>query len=141
MAIQNDELRAFADATRLDANEANEVLIGRIGQDLHDGPIQLVSLLMLRLTELAPKASEEKRNKAVAAVRVLAQDIIRELRTLSTGLVLPEIGNLGLRETIELAINRHENLTGTTVKARIGTLPQQVSGALKTWCIASFRNP
>ena len=55
MAIQNDELRAFADATRLDANEANEVLIGRIGQDLHDGPIQLVSLLMLRLTELAPK--------------------------------------------------------------------------------------
>ena len=132
MAIQNDELRAFADATRLDANEANEVLIGRIGQDLHDGPIQLVSLLMLRLTELAPKASEEKRNKAVAAVRTLAQDIIRELRTLSTGLVLPEIGNLGLRETIELAINRHENLTGTTVEARIGTLPQQVSGALKT---------
>jgi signal transduction histidine kinase len=30
-----------------------------------------------------------------------------------------------------LAINRHENLTGTTVEARIGTLPQQVSGALK----------
>lgn len=131
MAIQNDELRALAEATRLDANEANEALIGRIGQDLHDGPIQLVSLLMLRLTEFGPKASEEKRTKAVVAVRTLAQDIISELRTLSSGLVLPEIGNLGLRETIELAINRHENLTGTTVETKIGTLPQQVSSALK----------
>ena len=131
MAIQNDELRALAEATRLDANEANEALIGRIGQDLHDGPIQLVSLLMLRLTEFGPKASEEKRNKAVVAVRALAQDIISELRTLSSGLVLPEIGNLGLRETIELAVNRHQNLTGTTVEARVGSLPQQVLGALK----------
>lgn len=131
MAAQNEELRTLAEGTRLDANEANEELIGRIGQDLHDGPVQLLSLLMLRLGELRPGASEEKRTRAVSAVRSLAEDIIRELRTLSTGLVLPEIGKLTLVETIKLAVYRHENLTGTKVETKVGTLPEATTHALK----------
>ena len=51
LAAQNDRLRRLADDARLEAANSNEDLLARIGQDLHDGPIQLVSLLMLKLTD------------------------------------------------------------------------------------------
>jgi signal transduction histidine kinase len=130
MANQNAALRTVAEKTRLDANEANEELIGRIGQDLHDGPIQLLSLLMLRVNELGSSTSED-RNKSASAVHTLTENVIEELRTLSTGLVLPEIGDIGLAESIQLAICRHESLTGTSVQASVGKLPDRVSDALK----------
>ena len=131
MAALNAELRIVADKTRLDATEANEELLGRIGQDLHDGPVQLLSLMMLRLGQAGPKNSEDKRLKAVDAARSLAQDVVRDLRNLSSGLVLPEIRDLTLPETIRLAADRHENLTGTKVATEIETLPMKVSDALK----------
>lgn len=130
-AEQNAELRAVAEKTRLNANEANEQLIGRIGQDLHDGPVQLLSLLMLRLSQLGPKASEEKRARAVSAIQTLTENVIQELRTLSTGLVLPEIATLSPTEAIELAIYRHENQTGTQVVRRIGELSADIPDPLK----------
>jgi signal transduction histidine kinase len=131
MAAQNAELRAIADKTRLEASEANEELLGRIGQDLHDGPVQLLSLLMLRLGQVGPKNSEDKRLKTVDSIRSLAQEIVRDLRNLSSGLVLPEIGNLTLAEAIGLAVDRHENLTGTKVVTAIEALPERNSDALK----------
>lgn len=128
MASQNEALRIAAERTRLDANEANEELIGRIGLDLHDGPIQLLSLLMLRLGKLKNgKASESD----VAAIRDLTASVIQELRTLSTGLVLPEIGELTVEEAIRLAAERHENLTGTKVKVEFERLPQTLPLAMK----------
>ncbi len=130
-AAQNAELRAVAEKTRLNANEANEQLIGRIGQDLHDGPVQLLSLLMLRLSQLGPKASEEKRTRAVSEIRTLTESVIQELRTLSTGLVLPEIVTLSSADAMELAIYRHENQTGTKVVRRIGDLSADISDPLK----------
>lgn len=131
MASQNEDLRIAAEQTRLDANEANEELIGRIGLDIHDGPIQLLSLLMLRLGKLnsTGKKAEDERNRA--AVRELTATIIQELRTLSTGLVLPEISELTVAEAIKLAAERHENLTGTNVEIEVGRLPDTISTALK----------
>ena len=57
LAAQNDRLRRLADDARLEAANSNENLLARIGQDLHDGPIQLVSLLMLKLTD--PTATKQ----------------------------------------------------------------------------------
>ena len=57
LAAQNDRLRRLADDARLEAANSNENLLARIGQDLHDGPIQLVSLLMLKVTD--PTATKQ----------------------------------------------------------------------------------
>jgi len=127
MASQNEALRIVAERTRLDANEANEELIGRIGLDIHDGPIQLLSLLMLRLGKLKGRPAE----KDYAAIRELTATVIDELRTLSTGLVLPEISELTVEETIRLAAERHENLTGTKVAIETKQLPQSLPLAMK----------
>ncbi|WP_011580138.1 MULTISPECIES: sensor histidine kinase [Chelativorans] len=128
MASQNEELRILAEKTRLDANEANEELIGRIGLDIHDGPIQLLSLLMLRLGKLKSARPTEKDR---AAIQELTATVIHELRTLSTGLVLPEIRDLSVEETIMLAAERHENLTGTKVAIELQRLPEALPLAMK----------
>ncbi|MBN7756648.1 sensor histidine kinase [Nitratireductor aquimarinus] len=130
MASQNEALRFAAERARLEANEANEELIGRIGQDLHDGPIQLLTLLVLRLGTFKLRNSAKGR-ETVLEMRDLAASVVQELRTLSTGLVLPEIGDISTEDTIRLASYRHENLTGSKVETVIGMLPARVSTAMK----------
>ncbi len=129
MASQNEQLR-------LDANEANEELLGRIGSDIHDGPIQVLTLARFRLDEIAriwkrettkPEAIEDHLNEAT---NTIAESIV-ELRHLSTGLVLPEFDGLSPRQVIELARDRHENITATHVDLVFGDLPSHLTGAMK----------
>ena len=130
LAVQNDRLRRVADDARLEAANSNENLLARIGQDLHDGPIQLVSLLMLKLT--APKA--EKLVEAGSsgplhdpAIETLTTRILAELRSISTGLVLPHLEALTPNEILLLAVQNHEDATGTKVSCQIGDLPTDLA--------------
>jgi signal transduction histidine kinase len=129
MSAQNVQLR-------LDANEANEELLGRIGSDIHDGPIQVLTLTRFRLDEIAEDLSEgavKKRTlqEHLDKARHTLGGSIEELRDLSTGLVLPELDELSLRQVIELARERHEKMTATNVELVAGELPDNVSEALK----------
>jgi len=131
LAKMNQDLRVAADKARLDANAANEELISRIGLDIHDGPIQLLSLMMLRLGRLRGGAMSPEEVANAASIKELMTSVIHELRELSAGLVLPEIREIGLEDAIRHAAERHENLTGTTVEVDLGELPADVSDALK----------
>ena len=131
ISSQNESLRRRAELTRLNANEANEELIGRVGQELHDGPIQTLSLVMLRIDKLFGSGRQEGgQSSDVATIRDLTVSVINELRVLSTGLVLPEIRNLPVAEAIRQAVDRHENLTGTTVETDFDEIPEAVPPAL-----------
>ena len=123
LARRNSMLRRAADRARLDAAASNEVYLARIGADLHDGPIQMLSLLMLRLPDNPP----EQR----AQLERLIQQTLAELRNLSAGLVLPEIRDLSPSDTIEAAVKRHEQQTGTTVARNLGDLPEQMPEAIR----------
>jgi len=116
--------RLAGENTRLrqQANVANERLLAQVGADLHDGPLQLLALLILRLSRHGVAPSPET---------ALAQQTMDELRAISAGLVLPELDQLGLRDTVELAIARHEEVTGTRVIARLSALPDDASPDLK----------
>src|SRR5690606_15972001 len=101
MATQNHTLRLAADRSRLDANEANEELLGRIGLDIHDGPIQFLTLIRFRLDEIAHNLSEDEGStlNTPNELRELGDKlstIIDELRDISVRLVLPELGTLSL---------------------------------------------
>lgn len=129
MAAQNEQLR-------LDANEANEELLGRIGSDIHDGPIQVLTLARFRLDEIAGlQAATGSKDDAMLdslnEARNTLANSIEELRDLSTGLVLPELGELSLSEVIALARERHENMTATQVQLALANLPGSVSEAMK----------
>jgi len=108
---ENARLNAASEKLRLDASLANEHVLAQVGSDIHDGPVQLLTLLILRLTRSGDKAGG---NSVDAAA--LAAEAMEELRGISAGLVLPELARVSLAESILLAVSRHESLTGTSVQ-------------------------
>jgi signal transduction histidine kinase len=129
LATQNDGLRRLADDARLEAANSNENLLARIGQDLHDGPIQLVSLLMLKLTEPDAKKPAGARcsSRHDHSIQALTTRILTELRDISTGLVLPQLEELTANEILQLAVRNHEDMTATKVDCKIGDLPDDLA--------------
>jgi signal transduction histidine kinase len=129
IAAQNDRLRRVADEARLQAADSNENLLARIGQDLHDGPIQLVSLLMLKLTD--PIRNKPRvtgcHGPRDPGVEALTARILTELRSISTGLVLPQLEGLTANEILQFAVRQHEDATGTKVGCQIGDLPEDLA--------------
>ncbi len=91
---------------RQNANSANEALLAQVGSDIHDGPIQVLTLIILRLSKQGLSPAE------LAATSALASEALEELRNISSGLVLPELVDLTLAAALHLAIDRHEALTG-----------------------------
>jgi signal transduction histidine kinase len=130
LATQNERLRRLADDARLEAANSNENLLARIGQDLHDGPIQLVSLLMLKLTEPDGKKLAGARGRHDPSAQVLTTRILNELRDISTGLVLPQLEELTASEILRLAVQNHEDMTATKVDCKIGDLPHDLAPPL-----------
>ncbi|MBR0975128.1 MULTISPECIES: sensor histidine kinase [Bradyrhizobium] len=126
LALLNDKLRQEADNARLESIQSNERFLNQLGQDLHDGPIQVLTVLGLKLGELLetndPEAPDDGR-PSVADVDELLNGTLTELRDIATGLVLPELSDLSTTETLRLAVRQHEGRTGTTVKSEIENLP------------------
>ncbi len=125
LSDENHALHATSEELRRNANFANEALLNQVGSDIHDGPIQVLTLIILRLSDKQPMTP------ANTQALQLATDVLEELRNISNGLVLPELAAMTLAEAIELAITRHENLTGISVERHIGTLPSEAQLVLK----------
>ncbi|WP_147274695.1 ATP-binding protein [Phyllobacterium bourgognense] len=135
LAEQNTKLRKAADHARMDATKSNETLLNRIGSDLHDGPVQLLSLLILRLggSSSGPAKGSDLPKSTAQELHPsrLASQVLGELRELSTGLVLPEIENMSLEAALRVAVERHEYTTGSVVSASYVALPENVAHPLK----------
>lgn len=130
---QNEQLRRRIQQSSVDYANVSEMLMQRIGADLHDGPAQLLSLSLLRLHKFLPDLSEpnDPRKQELADIRALLETSLREVRDISTGLTLPELESLTLSDVCHLAIGDHEERTDTSVSFSIGTLPLDASHALK----------
>jgi signal transduction histidine kinase len=111
---QNLALQTASEQLRTEASLANENVLAQVGSDIHDGPVQLLTLLILRLTR---ETSVEGSGGAPSGA-MLAQEALENLRGISAGLVLPELANLSVAQTVALAASRHENLTGTKVRLK-----------------------
>ncbi len=109
----------------------NELIHRRLGADLHDGPAQLLTLILLRLDALAKLRYREdgpsQPSDVLETIRSAAQESLQEIRNISRGLALPEINALSLEEELRLVVQRHEQRTGTTVQLTLGDLPDTVS--------------
>jgi signal transduction histidine kinase len=139
LAEQNTELRKAADRARMDATKSNEQLLNRIGADLHDGPVQLLSLLILKLggSLEAPIRSRMTFDSASDVTEVdlapshIAGQVLAELRELSTGLIMPEIEYMSLESALRMAVDQHEYATGSKVTSEYDGLPVGVAHSLK----------
>ncbi len=133
LAKRNSALRRAADNARISAALTNEEYLSRIGADLHDGPIQMLSLMMLRLP---PRSSDPAIDEIRSTFQPLIEQTLGELRSLSAGLVLPEIRDLSPAATIEAAVTSHERYTGTLVGRSFGDLPTEMPEAIR---VCAFR--
>lgn len=112
LAERNRQLFNESERLRTQAAQISEAVLNRIGSELHDGPIQLLSIAALYRSQLmhaevdlplARKASE------------LLDTALADLRSISTGLVLPTLDGLDLAETLRLAVLNFRTECGTEV--------------------------
>ncbi len=130
---QNAQLQRRINTASHEFATVNELTHRRLGADLHDGPAQLLTLILLRLDELARlrdrihEDGASPTSDALETIRSAAQESLREIRNISRGLALPEINALSLEEELRLVTQRHEQRTETKVQLTLGDLPGTVS--------------
>ncbi len=127
---QNASLRSRVRQAHQDVTTNTEKFLRRVGADLHDGPAQLLTAVLMRLHELVPKPGWEARRTMLLpgdnpfdAVQSATQEALAEIRSISAGVSLPQLEHRGTIEVLELAIGNHERRTGSVVKCRFGAVP------------------
>ena len=106
---------------------------------MHDGPAQLIALAALHMETdaLLNGSSLQERMELVSSVRQSLDDSMREIRSISAGLILPNIEDAQLDEVVALAARTHEKRTTTTVELdQDGGSDRDLPAAIK---ICSFR--
>jgi signal transduction histidine kinase len=144
--LQNEMLRKKLQDAHMEGIAINENFLRRVGADLHDGPAQFLALALLRLDDInahagsggpAPEAEgDARRVKALETVRSATQNALGEIRSISSGLALPEIADRSPADVIGLAINAFFAATQTRVGCEIALLPERLPLA---WSVCLFR--
>jgi len=104
----------------------NEGYLKRIGTELHDGPAQDLGLSILKLDSMIGKIEnnilkpvEPKVVPELTEIENSMQNALKEMRGIATGLVLPQLMELDLVDTISHVVHKHEQQTNTEVKLEI----------------------
>ncbi len=133
-ALDERVRRAAARTTAL-----NESWLRRISAELHDGPIQDLTQALLELDWLAENSESDASgasakangNKNLDSIRGSIRYTLQELRTISGGLVLPQLRELTLEDLVRRVIRAHEQRTGTSVHLDLARLPTNASLPVK----------
>jgi signal transduction histidine kinase len=137
---QNVELRQRIDEANRRASESNERFLRRVGAELHDGPVQLIGLALLRLDgirSLTESQDKERGGQTLEIIRGALKDALSEIRGLSRGLALPELETLTLAETVDLVITNHELRSGKQVEVGFPASLPDIPLSIKT-CVYRF---
>jgi signal transduction histidine kinase len=111
--------------------ELTERYLRGYGAELHDGPAQLMGLATLKVEHVRRAETEAQREQELQVLDAILGEAQHDIRTISKGLMLPEIEGLPLPEVIERAACAHERRTGTAVALHCGDIPQSFSSAAK----------
>lgn len=142
LSNQNRRLRGAAETARLEAGKLNEMILDQIGTDLHDGPVQLLTLLKLKLSDMTSKPADGQPTDAMKPQDIdkmvsTVTAVLEELRNISTDLVLPELDDMSLDNTILLAVRRHVDLIGRDIDV-VGLIASQKVDAHLNICVYRF---
>lgn len=125
---------------RATANTAllNENHLRRTSAELHEGPVQDMSLALERLDQVMSENEvcrlvnpSSKCNDNLPIVLTAVQNALQEMRAIAAGLGLPQLDELTLPEIISKVVHSHEQLSGTKVTLNISVLPDQTTLPIK----------
>ena len=117
---QNAALRERVQQASIRASAANENHLRQVGAELHDGPAQLIGLAALKV-DMVRQAGKVARDEILSSLSAILKEALRDIRrTISKGLMLPEIAGLPLDEVVRRVCRVHEQRTGTIVDMDCG---------------------
>jgi signal transduction histidine kinase len=123
---KNQKLMATVNRNNQSSTKINESFLNRIGADLHDGPIQLLAASLLWLENLAQgkgtNASTDRRAR-IDLLKTTITDALKELRTIASGLVLPELSGKTLAEILTIVVDGSMMRSKEPVKLELHALP------------------
>lgn len=139
LLAQNEQLHERVRGAAVRTTTLNERFLRRISADLHDGPGQDLGLALLRIEALADVCASctiaVSKGRAVGdefcTIQSALQSALADLRAISAGLRLPEIGRLSLVETAERAVRDYERKTGQAVALAVSGVPNEASLPVK----------
>ncbi|URK89226.1 sensor histidine kinase (plasmid) [Rhizobium sp. RCAM05350] len=140
LLLQNETLRGRLQRASQRATALNESHLRRIGADLHDGPAQLVAYASLRLDSnalISPATAQPAREREIAAIKASLDEAMDEIRTICSGLVLPQLEAASLSEILERSVEAHRQRTGSPIDLSISSPPERLSPSAKI-CIYRF---
>jgi len=140
LLLQNGELSAKLQRASQRTTALNERYLRRLGAELHDGPAQLVALAALKVDSEAisnPRTSRKVRDGEIGSIKSSLDDAMQEIRTICSGLVLPQIEGADLREVVERALKAHAERTGALVELSLSPASPQLSISAKI-CVFRF---
>lgn len=136
LLTQNGELRQRVAEANRRSSEHTEHFLRRVSAELHDGPVQLIGLGLLRLDGIVPRPKDGEKappNKDLEIIRGALKDALSEIRDLSHGLAMPELEDVTFTGALEIAISNHERRSGTLVDVVIGEeMPESIPASIKT---------
>lgn len=137
---QNRALHARAQRASRRATALNESYLRRLGADLHDGPAQLVAYAALRVDSKVltdPATPPSAREEEVSTIKARLDEAMDEIRSICTGLVLPQIEAAELPDVLSRAVTAHRQRTGSEVTLSMSESRHPLSPAAKI-CIYRF---
>ena len=108
LSKHNEALRERVTQAAQRSTAQSEKIMQRIGQDLHDGVAQHLSLASLRLEGAGLGPSED-----AETVKQALSNAMTELRAISRGLALPDLATLSLNGCVAQAITDHNKSFGS----------------------------
>lgn len=115
LSDRNTELRLRVQGAAARSAEQTEQTMRRIGADLHDGAAQYLAYAALRLDSVRDKLSPGAGEEELDAVKNAVNSAMKEVRSLSKGLSLPELADRPVTAIIRSAAEAHEIRTGHEV--------------------------
>jgi len=134
LLAQNQKLhrRVYRATNRVTA--LNEQYLRRISAELHDGPAQELGFVLLRFEDVIAACEacplidceDSRTSETLNTFQDSLQRALRDIRTISAGLRLPELEHLNLEQILTRVVRIHEKRTGATVPVDYNQLPEQL---------------
>jgi signal transduction histidine kinase len=131
MLKENVALKERVERASVRVAELNEIFLRGIGAELHDGPAQLLGYSILKLDQIRRVEDSTARIDILGDLEKMMSDAMLEIRTISKGMLMPDIDHLPLRDAIERAVRLHEARTKTQVGVSIDAASINVVTAVK----------
>jgi signal transduction histidine kinase len=127
LLARNEQLDARVRGAAARTTALNERFLRRIAADLHDGPGQDLGFALMRLEAIASRYQQDD----LDAIRTGLESALGDLRSISAGLLLPEINHLSTNEIAGRALRDYERKTGAKVTLATTGDPVEVSLPVK----------